>query len=51
MCFKSSQMQIYNRYKYGFWVHRTLREKRRIGALSVRDFLAFGRQVIASGDQ
>jgi hypothetical protein len=32
MCFKSSEMQISNRNKYGFWVHSAFREKRRIGA-------------------
>ncbi len=51
MCFKSSEMQISNRNKNGFWVRSTLREKRRIGAVRVRDLFAFERQVIALGDK
>ena len=51
MCFKSSEMKISNRYKYGFWVRSTLREKRRIGTVRVRDLFAFERQVIVSGDK
>ena len=51
MCFKSRQMQISNRNKYSSWVRSTLREKRRIGAVRVRDLFAFERQVIAPGDK
>ena len=49
MCFKSSQMQISNRNKNAFQTRCMLREKRRIGTVSIRDLLAFGR-VIAPGD-
>jgi hypothetical protein len=51
MCFKNSQMQIPNRYKYGFWARSMFREKRRIGAVRVSDLFAFERQVIALGDK
>ena len=51
MCFKSRQIQISNRNKNGFCARSMFREKRKIGAVSVRDLFAFGRQVSASGDK
>lgn len=51
MCLEMREMQISNRNKNGFFGVQPFRGCIRIGATGIRDLLAFGRQVTASGDK
>ena len=48
---KTGRCQISNRNKNGFFGAQQFRGEQGIGAMEVRDLLAFERQVVASGDK